>query len=122
MPVTVHEHCPAPRPTLARTGALHFQTKAQIPARAADIESRRDCADELIDVIMTARKIVLFGCGREGLQMRGLATRLFHLGRDATVWGDMSMAYRIAGGDAGGSHPVPAGCCSPPSCIHAQSR
>jgi len=34
---------------------------------------------------------VLFGCGREGLQMRGLAMRLFHLGRDATVWGDMSM-------------------------------
>jgi 6-phospho-3-hexuloisomerase len=25
------------------------------------------------------------------LQMRGLAMRLFHLGRDATVWGDMSM-------------------------------
>jgi 6-phospho-3-hexuloisomerase len=50
-----------------------------------------DCADELIDAIMTARKIVLFGCGREGLQMRGLAMRLFHLGRDATVWGDMSM-------------------------------
>ena len=81
-----------------------------------------DCADELIDAIITARKIVLFGCGREGLQMRGLAMRLFHLGRDATVWGDMSMAYKIAGGDAGGSHPVPAGCCSPPSCIHAQSR
>jgi 6-phospho-3-hexuloisomerase len=50
-----------------------------------------DCADELIDAIATARKIVLFGCGREGLQMRGLAMRLFHLGRDATVWGDMSM-------------------------------
>lgn len=50
-----------------------------------------DCADELIDAIITARKIVLFGCGREGLQMRGLAMRLFHLGRDATVWGDMSL-------------------------------
>jgi 6-phospho-3-hexuloisomerase len=50
-----------------------------------------DCDDELIDAIITARKIVLFGCGREGLQMRGLAMRLFHLGRDATVWGDMSM-------------------------------
>ncbi len=50
-----------------------------------------DCADELIDAIITARKIVLFSCGREGLQMRGLAMRLFHLGRDATVWGDMSM-------------------------------
>ncbi|HLZ01002.1 MAG TPA: 6-phospho-3-hexuloisomerase [Bradyrhizobium sp.] len=50
-----------------------------------------DCADELIDAIIAARRIVLFGCGREGLQMRGFAMRLFHLGRDATVWGDMSM-------------------------------
>ena len=49
------------------------------------------CADELIDAIVAARKIVLFGCGREGLQMRGFAMRLFHLGCDATVWGDMSM-------------------------------
>jgi 6-phospho-3-hexuloisomerase len=49
-----------------------------------------DCADELIDAIVAARRIVLFGCGREGLQMRGFAMRLFHLGRDATVWGDMS--------------------------------
>lgn len=50
-----------------------------------------DCADELIDAIIAARRIVLFGCGREGLQMRGFAMRLFHLGRDATVWGDMAM-------------------------------
>jgi len=48
-------------------------------------------ADGLIDAIVAANRIVLFGCGREGLQMRGFAMRLFHLGRNASVWGDMSM-------------------------------
>ena len=35
-------------------------------------------------------KIVLFGRGREGLQLRGFAMRLFHMGRDVSVWGDMT--------------------------------
>ena len=50
-----------------------------------------DSVDSLIAEIVTARNIVLFGCGREGLQMRGFAMRLFHLGRRVTFWGDMSM-------------------------------
>lgn len=37
-----------------------------------------------------AGKIVLYGCGREGLQIKGLAMRLYHLGFDATMVGDMS--------------------------------
>jgi len=62
-------------------------------AELADVFARlpEDSADALVEAIVAARKIVLFGCGREGLQMRGLAMRLFHLGRDVTVWGDMSM-------------------------------
>jgi 6-phospho-3-hexuloisomerase len=47
-------------------------------------------ADPLIEAIVGARRIVLFGCGREGLQMRGFAMRLFHMGRDVAVWGDMT--------------------------------
>ena len=47
--------------------------------------------DGLADAIAAANRIVLFGCGREGLQMRGLAMRLCHLGRDVAVWGDMTM-------------------------------
>jgi 6-phospho-3-hexuloisomerase len=47
-------------------------------------------ADALIDAIIKAKRIVLHGLGREGLQMRGLAMRLFHLGLDAHVWGDMT--------------------------------
>ncbi len=41
------------------------------------------------DRIAGARRIVLYGCGREGLMMRGLAMRLYHLGLDAHVQGEM---------------------------------
>jgi 6-phospho-3-hexuloisomerase len=47
-------------------------------------------ADPLIEAIVGAKRIVLFGCGREGLQMRGFAMRLFHMGRNVAVWGDMT--------------------------------
>jgi 6-phospho-3-hexuloisomerase len=33
---------------------------------------------------------VLYGVGREGLMMRALAMRLYHMGRDAHVVGDMT--------------------------------
>jgi 6-phospho-3-hexuloisomerase len=49
-----------------------------------------DAADALIEAIVAAKRIVVFGCGREGLQMRGFAMRLFHMGRDVAVWGDMT--------------------------------
>ncbi len=44
----------------------------------------------LITVIAAAKRIVLHGVGREGLMMRALAMRLYHLGLDAHVVGDMS--------------------------------
>jgi 6-phospho-3-hexuloisomerase len=49
-----------------------------------------DAVDALIEAIVGAKRIVVFGCGREGLQMRGFAMRLFHMGRDVAVWGDMT--------------------------------
>jgi 6-phospho-3-hexuloisomerase len=49
-----------------------------------------DSADALVEAIVGAKRIVVFGCGREGLQMRGFAMRLFHMGRDIAVWGDMT--------------------------------
>ena len=49
-----------------------------------------DAAAPLIEEIVAARRIVVFGLGREGLQMRGFAMRLFHMGRDVSVWGDMT--------------------------------
>lgn len=49
-----------------------------------------DAADPLIDAITTARRIAIYGAGREGLAIRGFAMRLFHMGRDAHVVGDMT--------------------------------
>src|SRR5277367_5876936 len=46
--------------------------------------------DGLVDAIVAAKRIVVFGLGREGLQMRGFAMRLFHMGRNVAVWGDMT--------------------------------
>jgi len=40
--------------------------------------------------IAAADKVVLYGCGREGLQVRGLAMRLYHLGLNATMVADMA--------------------------------
>lgn len=40
--------------------------------------------------IAAAGKIVLYGCGREGLQIRGLAMRLYHMGLNATMVADMT--------------------------------
>jgi 6-phospho-3-hexuloisomerase len=41
-------------------------------------------------MITQAGKIMVFGCGREGLQLRGFAMRLHHLGRAVAVQGDMN--------------------------------
>jgi 6-phospho-3-hexuloisomerase len=57
-----------------------------------------DAADPLIDAIVTARRIALYGAGREGLAIKGFAMRLFHLGRDAHAVGDMTTPS-IASGD-----------------------
>jgi 6-phospho-3-hexuloisomerase len=43
-----------------------------------------------VDVIGRANRIALYGVGREGLQMKGFAMRLFHLGLKAAVVGDMT--------------------------------
>lgn len=50
-----------------------------------------------IDEIAAARSIALYGVGREGLQIKGLAMRLFHLGRKAAMVGDMTTPHLGAG-------------------------
>lgn len=44
----------------------------------------------LVNVTTAAQRIALYGLGREGLMMRALAMRLYHLGLDAHMVGDMS--------------------------------
>ena len=46
--------------------------------------------DRVVSCISNARHVSVFGCGREGLQIRGFAMRLFHLGRSVSVVGDMT--------------------------------
>jgi 6-phospho-3-hexuloisomerase len=51
--------------------------------------------DRLIDaacrMIADARRIGVYGCGREALQIKGFAMRLFHLGLPVGVVGDVTM-------------------------------
>ncbi len=49
-----------------------------------------DAAEPLVHELTQANRIALYGVGREGLMMRALTMRLFHLGLDAHVVGDMT--------------------------------
>jgi 6-phospho-3-hexuloisomerase len=46
--------------------------------------------DRCVEMIMAARRIAIYGVGREGLQMKGFCMRLFHLGRAVAMVGDMT--------------------------------
>jgi 6-phospho-3-hexuloisomerase len=69
-------------------------------AELAEVAARLDDAalDPVVAAITHARRVMLYGCGREGLMMRALAMRLHHLGRDVCMQGDMT-AFPLASGD-----------------------
>lgn len=46
--------------------------------------------DSAVATIAAAKHVSVFGGGREGLQIRGFAMRMFHLGRSVSVVGDMT--------------------------------
>jgi 6-phospho-3-hexuloisomerase len=46
--------------------------------------------DAAVGAISDAGRIALYGVGREGLQIKGLAMRLYHLGLKVSVVGDMT--------------------------------
>lgn len=69
---------------------------ADLVARAAD-EMKTAAAGVdpaalvgMVDELAAAKRVVCYGVGREGLMMRALAMRLYHMGLDAHVVGDMS--------------------------------
>lgn len=62
---------------------------AELGAVTDGIDS--EALDEACRIIAGARRIGVYGGGREGLQMRGFAMRLFHLGCAVGVVGDMTM-------------------------------
>jgi 6-phospho-3-hexuloisomerase len=53
--------------------------------------------ERAVDEIARANRIALYGVGREGLQIKGFAMRLFHLGRKVSVVGDMTTPHLGAG-------------------------
>jgi 6-phospho-3-hexuloisomerase len=69
---------------------------AELAGRAAEEMRAAAAATEpagvggMVEAIAGAGRIVCYGVGREGLMMRALAMRLYHLGLDAHVAGDMS--------------------------------
>ena len=69
--------------------------RSMVAGAAAELQAAAGRVDpaalgNLMKVIAAARRIALFGVGREGLMMRALAMRLYHLGLDAHMVGDMS--------------------------------
>ena len=51
----------------------------------------RAAIDHACRMIAEAARTGVFGCGREALQMKGFAMRLFHLGLPVAVVGDVTM-------------------------------
>ncbi|ADH64892.1 MULTISPECIES: SIS domain-containing protein [Thermaceae] len=49
-----------------------------------------EATETLLNEVLHARRIATYGVGREGLMMKALCMRLFHLGLDAHVVGDMT--------------------------------
>jgi 6-phospho-3-hexuloisomerase len=50
-----------------------------------------DALEATCKALAAANRIGVYACGREGLAMRGLAMRMFHLGMPVGVVGDMTM-------------------------------
>lgn len=74
----------------------HKSALTEIGAVLDGIES--DSVDKACQMITDANAMLLYGCGREGLQMRGLAMRLYHLGLNASMVADMA-APPLGSGD-----------------------
>lgn len=68
------------------------ETAAQAMAEVGSVldAALPDQIEAMAGPIRAARRIALHGVGREGLMMRALAMRLFHMGYDAHVVGDMT--------------------------------
>ncbi len=75
----------------------HMKSLEEMTARALDelgdvlrgIDENQ--VADLVEMTADAGRIATYGAGREGLMMRALAMRLFHLGLDVHVVGDMTI-------------------------------
>lgn len=69
-------------------GSTGLRAAGEIADAIAGVDPQE--AEALVAALAQARRIALYGVGREGLMIKGLAMRLFHLGLDAHVVGDMT--------------------------------
>jgi 6-phospho-3-hexuloisomerase len=76
--------------------AMARQALEEIEAVFGRVEEH--AAARMCSEILSARRIVCYGVGREGLMMKALCMRLMHLGLDAHVAGDMTTP-RVGKGD-----------------------
>ncbi|TPN38704.1 SIS domain-containing protein [Mesorhizobium sp. B2-3-3] len=66
-----------------------FRTKLdELGAVLARVDEGR--IDAACSMLADAGRIVVYGCGREALQVKGFAMRLYHLGLPVSVVGDMT--------------------------------
>lgn len=68
-----------------------------MPAAAAELVAVAQAMDPraldpVVEAVVRARRVMCYGCGREGLMMRALAMRLHHLGLRVSMQGDMTAA------------------------------
>ncbi len=64
--------------------------RAALELKTASANVDPEALRALVEDLAAAQRVVTYGVGREGLMMRALAMRLYHLGVDAHVVGDMS--------------------------------
>lgn len=74
---------------MTNTGSDMFATALQeLGAVLAWVDESR--IDAACAMLAGAKQIVTYGCGREALQVKGFAMRLYHLGLPVSVVGDMN--------------------------------
>lgn len=71
-------------------GFLRWLDSACAELRSIAGEVSAEALDGLADELLAARRIALHALGREGLMMRALTMRLFHLGLQASQVGEMT--------------------------------
>jgi 6-phospho-3-hexuloisomerase len=71
--------------TIANKGA---QALSELGACLGRIDEQQ--VTDLVELLAASRRICIYGCGREGLMMRALAMRMYHLGMDVHMVFDMT--------------------------------
>lgn len=70
---------------------IYRQALDELHAVLAAVDRKQ--VDAALELISASKRIALYGVGREGLQVKGFAMRLFHLGLDVHVVGDMTVPH-----------------------------